>query len=135
MGFLYLQLLRRAMLERSMNSASSRRFFSQTAKRNGGHGHDHKLFNLPKGAQRSCDLPYNGFNGAPPTAKHHTIISKVLGAVLWVWVLYRFKEDGAITFGLEEPHWKHPTGQSSDDDGWSDSDTDDENIEDLYKME
>ncbi|KAG5438704.1 hypothetical protein PCANB_002424 [Pneumocystis canis] len=46
----------------------------------------------------------NGLHFHPPS-KIHTVLSQLLGASMWFFILYRIKQDGAIAFGIKHP-WK-----------------------------
>ncbi|KAI8868489.1 hypothetical protein GQ42DRAFT_164094 [Ramicandelaber brevisporus] len=55
----------------------------------GGHGHH--------------EFP-SRFNYHPPrVAFQHRFWSKLLGATMWLWIMYRAKEDGPVLLG-----WRHP---------------------------
>jgi hypothetical protein len=114
---------------RQLNQNSS---FHTTVRRNGGHHVD--FHRTPTKDLKTKDQVYEEewkeFEAKiPPTPKFEFILAKLLGASLFLWLAYFMKENGAILFGLERPHWEHAfddTDSEEDDDDWSDTDSDDD---------
>ena len=42
-------------------------------------------------------MPYGGFK-PPHVSGVHTKVGSAMGTVAWVWLMYRFKEDGDVLF-------------------------------------
>ena len=58
----------------------------------GGHGH---------GAANK----FHGFD-QPSVDLRYKRVATVIGATMWFWLFYRFREDGGVLFGLHKP-WDH----------------------------
>jgi len=54
------------------------------------------------------DPAFNNFR-VPHVLSKHNRFALTAGAVMWVWVLYRMKNDYKTIFGLEHP-WDHHHG-------------------------
>jgi len=114
---------------RNLNQTAS---FSTTAPKQGGGHHDfHRTpTSQLKTKEQVYDEEYREFEAKmPKTPAFELWLSKILGASLVFWLAYWFRENGAILFGLERPHWEHPFGDTDseeDDDDWSDTDSDDD---------
>ncbi|KAJ7517400.1 hypothetical protein O6H91_21G022500 [Diphasiastrum complanatum] len=57
----------------------------------GGHGHE---------------ISYGGLSLHAPK-RWHTLTGKAMGAVMWFWIFYRAKQDGAALLGLRHPWEAH----------------------------
>jgi len=42
----------------------------------------------------------------PPVADWHKNVATIYGTILWLWLFYRCKNDGAALLGLKHP-WDH----------------------------
>lgn len=58
--------------------------------------------------------PYGGFEPHLP-GPIHVNASKYMQALMWFWVFYRFKEDGAVMLGLRHPWDGHGGGHGHSD--------------------
>jgi hypothetical protein len=47
-----------------------------------------------------------GFHPHPPDPIYQRL-STAIGATMWFWILYRFKEDGGVLLGLHKPWEAH----------------------------
>ena len=47
-----------------------------------------------------------GFHPHPPDPIYQRL-STAIGATMWFWILYRFKEDGGVLMGLHKPWEAH----------------------------
>merc|ERR1712188_224962 len=48
---------------------------------------------------------FNGFR-APHVAQHHRYLAVFFGGMTWLWIMYRFKQDWKVMFGIQHP-WEH----------------------------
>ncbi len=47
-----------------------------------------------------------GLGFHPPHVKPiHRRLAQGVGAIAWFWLMYRFREDGAVMFGLRDQPW------------------------------
>uniref|UniRef100_A0A0D9WC79 NADH dehydrogenase [ubiquinone] 1 beta subcomplex subunit 2 n=1 Tax=Leersia perrieri TaxID=77586 RepID=A0A0D9WC79_9ORYZ len=64
---------------------------------------------------------YKGYT-IPANKRWHTVAGKGLCAVMWFWVFYRAKQDGAVLLGLRHPwdgHDDHSHGHGHEHEGSS----------------
>ncbi|KAG5513188.1 hypothetical protein PMAC_001558 [Pneumocystis sp. 'macacae'] len=52
----------------------------------------------------------SGIHFHPPT-KVHTILSQILGASMWFFILYRMKQDGPVILGIKHPWEDHKSDE------------------------
>ncbi|KTW28243.1 uncharacterized protein T551_02662 [Pneumocystis jirovecii RU7] len=43
--------------------------------------------------------------------KIHTVLSQILGASMWFFILYRMKQDGPVILGLKHPWEDHKSDE------------------------